>query len=297
MRKIYTVVVKSIVLGILMMGLLFTNVNYSEATVSEGHSIIVKKGDTLYRLSKQYNTSVDELKRLNNLSNNTIYIGQTLFVSSQKKDLANYYKVMVGSFSQEKNAKFRVQWLKSKGVASIVVPRVINGKTYYQVQAGSYETTKQANVQLNKAKKLGITDAYLLIQKELNINGVTLGDSENQLQQAFGKPTKIDTVSNEKVYYYSNQGVSIRATSKSGNNSFTKLALYIEESKENAGHDYPSTKQEMITQFGNPNKVKTTSCFETASCEEFVYQLDGQQLTVRLSWDGKKVEFIKLENL
>jgi len=40
----------------------------------------VQKGDTLYRISQQYSTSVDEIKRLNHLSDNTISIGQTLRV-------------------------------------------------------------------------------------------------------------------------------------------------------------------------------------------------------------------------
>ena len=44
---------------------------------------IIKKGDTLYSLSKRYGTTVDELKRLNNLSDNNLSIGQKLIV---KKD-------------------------------------------------------------------------------------------------------------------------------------------------------------------------------------------------------------------
>ncbi len=38
----------------------------------------VKKGDTLYSISKRYNLTVNELKRLNNLPNNTISVGQKL---------------------------------------------------------------------------------------------------------------------------------------------------------------------------------------------------------------------------
>jgi flagellum-specific peptidoglycan hydrolase FlgJ/LysM repeat protein len=40
----------------------------------------VVKGDTLYRLSKEYNTTVDRLKQLNNLPNSDIKIGQLLKV-------------------------------------------------------------------------------------------------------------------------------------------------------------------------------------------------------------------------
>jgi len=46
--------------------------------VSETH--IVQKGDTLYSISKRYNTTVDQLKAINNLNTNELNIGQTLIV-------------------------------------------------------------------------------------------------------------------------------------------------------------------------------------------------------------------------
>lgn len=42
----------------------------------------VVKGDTLYSLSKRYNTSVSEIKRLNDLQNNDISLGQILIIKS-----------------------------------------------------------------------------------------------------------------------------------------------------------------------------------------------------------------------
>lgn len=41
---------------------------------------IVVKGDTLYSLSKAYNTTVDKLKMLNNLTSNELSIGQILII-------------------------------------------------------------------------------------------------------------------------------------------------------------------------------------------------------------------------
>lgn len=46
-----------------------------------GSSHTVAKGETLYRLSKQYGVSVDDLKTWNSLPDNTIHIGQELVVS------------------------------------------------------------------------------------------------------------------------------------------------------------------------------------------------------------------------
>lgn len=42
------------------------------------HTVV--KGDTLYSLSRRYNTSVDKIKSINNLSNNELSIGQVLII-------------------------------------------------------------------------------------------------------------------------------------------------------------------------------------------------------------------------
>lgn len=47
---------------------------------------IVAKGDTLYSLSRKYKISVDELKSLNGLESNDLFIGQALFVKPLPKD-------------------------------------------------------------------------------------------------------------------------------------------------------------------------------------------------------------------
>ena len=42
----------------------------------------VQKGDTLYSISQQFNTTVDEIKKLNNITSNNIYINQELYIPS-----------------------------------------------------------------------------------------------------------------------------------------------------------------------------------------------------------------------
>lgn len=43
-----------------------------------GNEYIVKKGDTLYSVAKKYNTSVDNLKSINNIITDSLSIGQVL---------------------------------------------------------------------------------------------------------------------------------------------------------------------------------------------------------------------------
>lgn len=40
----------------------------------------VKKGDSLYKIAQKFDTSVDNIKRLNNLTSNLLTIGQVLKV-------------------------------------------------------------------------------------------------------------------------------------------------------------------------------------------------------------------------
>ena len=57
----------------------------------------VKKGDNLYDIAKKYNTTVSELKTLNNLTTNNLSIGQILKLPSEKKqEQSNIYIVKPG---------------------------------------------------------------------------------------------------------------------------------------------------------------------------------------------------------
>ncbi|MGN1370890.1 MAG: LysM peptidoglycan-binding domain-containing protein [Candidatus Coprovivens sp.] len=49
----------------------------------------VKAGDTLYGIAQKYNLTVDELKKINNLSSNSLSIGQKLLVSGTAEDIIN----------------------------------------------------------------------------------------------------------------------------------------------------------------------------------------------------------------
>ena len=49
------------------------------------NNYIVQKGDTLYGIAKRFNTSVQSIKELNNLSNNNLYIGQNIKINENNE--------------------------------------------------------------------------------------------------------------------------------------------------------------------------------------------------------------------
>ena len=75
----------------------------------------VKKGDSLWSISKIYGTSVEEIKRINYLSNNNLYIGQVLripemYTKEEEMVVPNYtnYKVVNGDTLYSISKKFGV---------------------------------------------------------------------------------------------------------------------------------------------------------------------------------------------
>ena len=52
------------------------NNNYNKNNIQ----YIIRPGDTLYTIAKRYNTSVDEIKKINNFSNNMLKIGDIILI-------------------------------------------------------------------------------------------------------------------------------------------------------------------------------------------------------------------------
>lgn len=69
---------------------------------------IVQKGDSLYSISKMFGVTVDELKRLNNLSSNLLSIGQELIIRNNDFSPNNTYVVQRGDSLYSISRKFNV---------------------------------------------------------------------------------------------------------------------------------------------------------------------------------------------
>ena len=69
---------------------------YQYTSPTEENYYIVQKGDTLYSIARRYNTTVDELKRLNNLTSNTLTVGTQLIISAPLTTPTEVYTVVKG---------------------------------------------------------------------------------------------------------------------------------------------------------------------------------------------------------
>lgn len=132
----------------------------------------VKKGDTLYSIAKAYNTDVDTLKSLNNLSQDSLVIGQLLNVPSGLSDM-NTYTVASGDtlYSIAKKFDISVEEIKqinnlSSNMLSIgqklIIPKDV--ETTYVVKSGDtlYGIAKKFNLSVDELKKLNNLNSNML---------------------------------------------------------------------------------------------------------------------------------------
>lgn len=67
----------------------YTGYNYTPPGLQQGNIYTVQKGDSLWLIAQRFNTTVQELKDLNNLTSNTLQIGQVLRIPSLSTDEDN----------------------------------------------------------------------------------------------------------------------------------------------------------------------------------------------------------------
>lgn len=146
---------------------------------------IVKKGDTLYSISRAYNVSVEDLKKLNNLTSNTLIVGQQLIIPSNETNDNNTnkqtYTVKRGDtlYSIARNFNVSVDQLMSENNLSssvltvgqvLIIPNnnISVSKTYY-VKAGDtlYSIARSFGVSVDDIKRLN----------NLTSNTLTIGQS------------------------------------------------------------------------------------------------------------------------
>ena len=142
---------------------------------------IVKKGDSLYSIANKYNTTVEELKRINNLTSNTLSIGQVLKLPSdkasdvEKEENTISYTVQKGDSLYSIARKYSTTIDKIKDLNNLttnllsigqvlLIPTNTNLETTYTVQKGDslYSIAKKYNTTVDKLKQLNNLTSNLL---------------------------------------------------------------------------------------------------------------------------------------
>ncbi|MBO5182908.1 MAG: LysM peptidoglycan-binding domain-containing protein [Bacilli bacterium] len=154
---------------------------------ASSNTYTVKSGDSLYSIANKFNTTVDNLKKENNLSSNNLSIGQILVIPTAKEEIVSQtYVVQSGDSLYKIAQKFNttVNELKklnnlSSNLLQIGQVLTISGKTdiepsdnIYIVKSGDslYQIALKYNTTVNEIKSLNnLTSNLLSIGQKLKI--------------------------------------------------------------------------------------------------------------------------------
>jgi murein DD-endopeptidase MepM/ murein hydrolase activator NlpD len=287
-RKIQVVVSSMFLVGAFIFGMGFT---HNDKVQAEEDVIVIQKGDTLYSIAKRYGTTVQKLKEDNNLASDLIYASQKLQVLGQPQ-VETLYVVMGGSFSKKSNADKRVALLKQQKIDAVVVTKFIDNKTYYRIQAGAFSKKENAEKQLKMLNRAGIGDAYILTSKPLQLNGITVGSSYNQVVEKYGVPNFSEEQQNTISHFYKDEGAGLHVQLNNENGTVNQLQVYPEYLPV---LNIPREKAQVLENYDHPNMIEKVSCYESAVCEKMTYQLNGLQLNVQIDRNGKTVQYLELK--
>ena len=147
----------------------------------EENIYIVKKGNSLYSIANKYNTTVDELKRINNLTSNILSIGQVLKLPSdkannvEKEENTISYTVQKGDSLYSIARKYDTTIDRIKDLNNLttnllsigqvlLIPTDTNLETTYTVKKGDslYSIAKKYNTTVDRLKQLNNLTSNLL---------------------------------------------------------------------------------------------------------------------------------------
>lgn len=157
---------------------IFTNSNYIPITED---FYVVKKGDTLYKIANDFGTTVDELKKKNNLTSNLLNIGQILTIPGFSKSdntytvkkgdtlyqIANKYGITVDELKKANNLTSNLL-----NIGQVLIIPVANNQTKYIVKKGDtlYKISIQYGTTVDDIKRINkLTNNNLSIGQELLI--------------------------------------------------------------------------------------------------------------------------------
>ena len=134
------------------------NITSGGALSGSGWVYTVKSGDSLYLLAQRYGTTVDALKRANNLSSNYLWVGQRLTITSGATAAvsSSNYRVQSGDTLYLIAQKYGIT------VDALKTANGISGSYLWVGQTLKIPTRSMSNTKTNGISNLGQSDIDLL---------------------------------------------------------------------------------------------------------------------------------------
>lgn len=151
-----------------------------EEEITSG-TYVVKSGDTLYSIANKFNTTVSELKSLNNLTSNTLSIGQNLKIPTSENYINYTVKSEDSLYSISRKYNTTVDEIKNlnnltSNLLSIGQILKIPSANHIDTDTNYIEyTVKSGDNLYSIARKYGITQSELMDYNNLTSNLLSVG--------------------------------------------------------------------------------------------------------------------------
>jgi len=153
-----------------------------EQKTSDGNTYTVKSGDSLWSIANKYNTSVDEIKKLNNLTSNNLSIGQVLKLPSQNTSNTDIvtYTVKSGDSLWNIAGRYNTTVDEIKSLNNLTNNNLSIGQVLTLPSSGTNTyTVKSGDSLWNIANRFGTTVNELKSINNLSTNNLSIGQVLN----------------------------------------------------------------------------------------------------------------------
>jgi peptidoglycan DL-endopeptidase CwlS len=216
----------------------FVTAVYMDEDIAKAKAFVekytVQKGDTLFGLSKKYNSSVEEIKATNSLKSDTILIGQQLVVPNPESKATTVHTVKKGETVYSISKLYQIEISDLKKQNSLKDNHIIIGQklkiTFYK--NGSY-VVKKGDTLHSIAKQLHLTVDELKKLNKLQSNTIKIG-------QTLTVPNKIEAT---------NAKASVIPNKAPTTNTEKKPIVQSEQKPNNSAKDEVKTSEMGITEF------------------------------------------------
>lgn len=138
---------------------------------------IVKKGDSLWKIANQFNTTVDKLKEINKLSTNDLSVGQKLLIKEKTTSTTknNVYKVKAGDNLYKIANMYNVSVDDIKKANNLNSNLLTINQELIIPQNNTIYTVKSGDTLYSIARKYNTTVTDIVKLNDLSTNNLTIG--------------------------------------------------------------------------------------------------------------------------
>lgn len=186
----------------------------------------VQKGDTLYKIANQFNITVNELKKLNNLQSDTLSIGQQLQISKEPTILNNIYIVEKGDTLYEIASVYGISVQELKDLNNLTSNNIYVGQQLVvpAIDVNIPETTPPQENYIEYTVQKG--DSLWFIAQKFNITIPEIIEANNlkTINLQIGDKLKIPKdISSQPKTYIVKAGDTLWSIAKENNISVSEL--------------------------------------------------------------------------